>query len=396
LNKVPASLNKSLKRNLSLALFSCELSRHTGWGRYTLEVCSALYRLGIRFQLHLPKNHELVKKVAFSECITYDLPPFFLSIKGKIFRGFSLWYASRRIHVQEKIVHSLVEFPYGPLARFCSKRSGLPYGITLHGTYAVKPLERVPDKLLFRSALARARFLISVSRYTAEKVQNAFKTELPVTVINNGVNLSSFCSNPESLLSGPDPAFDKKEKIILSVGALKPRKGLPTLLRAFKKVLQVDQNCRLVIIGAGKLSSYKEFAHKLGVLEKVTFMGKVSDSVLKKAYQRCDIFVLLPEEDFKGQFEGFGLVYLEANAYGKPVVGTKSGGVPDAIKDGVTGILVPPNNHQKAYEAMVRLLRDPALRKRMGEKAKKWALGHEWTLVIDQYVRVYLNALKGI
>ena len=110
-------------------------------------------------------------------------------------------------------------------------------------------------------------------------------------------------------------------------------------------------------------------------------------------YHACDLFALLPRRDH-GHFEGFGLVFLEANACGKPVVGTRSGGVPDAIVEGKTGFLVDEEDEEAAAAAILRVLVDPTLAEYLGDGARAWASEHSWSAYAERLVRMYQSAIE--
>jgi phosphatidyl-myo-inositol dimannoside synthase len=117
---------------------------------------------------------------------------------------------------------------------------------------------------------------------------------------------------------------------------------------------------RYSVVGGGPLREYlARLAESLDVRQAVTFEGEVSSDRLRRLYQSCDVFVQLSREARTGGgAEGFGIVCLEASAAGKPVVAGRSGGLPDALVDGVTGVLVDPMNIGEVTEAIVGLLRD--------------------------------------
>jgi phosphatidylinositol alpha-1,6-mannosyltransferase len=130
-----------------------------------------------------------------------------------------------------------------------------------------------------------------------------------------------------------------------------------------------------VIVGDGpRREALQDLAKALEVAGRVHFAGEVPEDELPAWYQLCDVFVM-PTQDLRGDpGEGFGLVYLEANAAGRPVVGTAACGVPDAVADGVSGLLVPPQDLPALLEALCRLLGDADLRARLGEAGRRRVL----------------------
>jgi glycosyltransferase involved in cell wall biosynthesis len=127
-------------------------------------------------------------------------------------------------------------------------------------------------------------------------------------------------------------------------------------------------------------------------LEGVTFLGAISDGELRRQYQQASVFVLTPQEEGLN-FEGFGLVYLEAGAYGVPVVATNTGGVPDAVRNGETGFLLEANDVAGIAQAVSDLLLDPELNLRMGLANRRWAETLTWERAAQEQFGVYLQAM---
>jgi len=128
-----------------------------------------------------------------------------------------------------------------------------------------------------------------------------------------------------------------KEKKILFVGRLIERKGADDLLRAFKLVVERNPNVKLIIVGDGpQKKSLTSLAEKLGVKNKVEFAGALRGRNLYEKYQECNVFIM-PSKRLAGDVEGFGIVFLEAGFYGKPSIGTWSGGIPEAVIHNETG-----------------------------------------------------------
>src|SRR3972149_7408228 len=151
--------------------------------------------------------------------------------------------------------------------------------------------------------------------------------------------------------------------ILISVGAVKPRKGYHTSLAAFASLKTSHSTARYLIIGPYKQDAYFSKLQEMisqAHVEDVVFLGAASRGELGQYYQQASLFVLAPQQEGL-HFEGFGLVYLEAGAYGLPVVGTRTGGVPDAVKDGETGLLAEPDDVFGVAEAIFRLLGEPPM-----------------------------------
>jgi len=378
-----------------IAFLAPDINPHTGWGRYTKEFCTTLHRKGIPFELHLPVNLKNFRCGIENELkINYSLPPFSPSFRWKP------WHLIRFIRHCSKInfdgvqyIHSLIEFPYGFIALRHADSLKIPFGITLHGTYGVIPQKIFPDKMFFKKALSQATVRVAVSCYTAKRVEETFGRKLEIEVIPPGVNIENLACNSPSLSTSTESLPDvvkipSNARIILSVGALKPRKGMDVLIKAMPKVIKVFPDAHAFIVGPGNPIPYQLVARREGVENHVHFTGVMNGDSLRFLYHRCDLFALLSREDKKGRFEGFGMVYIEASACGKPVVGTLSGGIPEAVVNGETGILVPPDDPDAAAEAIISLLSDQNLARRYGDNGRLWASHFTWDNAVGKFLKL--------
>jgi len=181
--------------------------------------------------------------------------------------------------------------------------------------------------------------------------------------------------------------------IILSVGALKIRKGQDILIKAFKIIKNKINNAKLLIIGSG---TYKKLLEKIIInygIEDVEFLGRIQDKMLLKYYNLCDIFILTPRF-YKNKFEGFGLVYLEAGACKKPVIGARSGGVSEVIKHGETGFLVAENDYKKVAEYAIKILTNLELKEKLGENGLLNARNNSWSKICKRLLKLYYKILE--
>jgi glycosyltransferase involved in cell wall biosynthesis len=166
----------------------------------------------------------------------------------------------------------------------------------------------------------------------------------------------------------------RKGTTILFVGRLVKRKGVDDLLQAFNSLSKEIPDARLEIVGEGPERKYLEdLSNKMNLNDKVRFLGELRENYLYERYYNCDVFVM-PSKTLKEDVEGFGTVFLEAGLFGKPCVGTLSGGIPEAIENRVTGLLVPESDILALEEAMKRLLLDTELRFRLGRNSKDHVL----------------------
>jgi phosphatidylinositol alpha-1,6-mannosyltransferase len=169
------------------------------------------------------------------------------------------------------------------------------------------------------------------------------------------------------------------------------------LIRVLPLVRARVPGARLRIAGDGPLREYlQRIAQSVAVDDAVEFLGEVADASLPDLYRTSDAFVLMSRESpSKGGAEGFGIVCLEAGACGKPVVAGRSGGLVDAVEDGVTGILVDPEDPAAVAEALIAVLSDQALARRLGQAGRDRVLTRfTWEQVIADARRVFEEAVQ--
>lgn len=248
--------------------------------------------------------------------------------------------------------------------------------ITLHGSeilrLAMRPLTRWSARRLF----ARADRISVVSHYAERLLVDLFPQTASKVVLTPGALRHDFARHipPPAERSGRDRI------IILTVARIHPRKGQLRVLEALK-ALPSPTRARLEywLVGSHGKENY-EPALRAAATDAgfpVKFLGDVPDEQLSSIYAQADIFAMT-SMPHKLSVEGYGLVYLEAGAHGLPIVAHAIGGVPEAVIDGETGLLVPPENSAALTAAFARLIGDPALRQRLGSAGHARARAHTW------------------
>jgi phosphatidylinositol alpha-1,6-mannosyltransferase len=238
--------------------------------------------------------------------------------------------------------------------------------ICTHGIDVWEPLGG-----LRRHALLHANLVLAPSRDTADHVASEQR------VARERIRVLPWALDPqfEALISrGSHPALPAdfpSGRVILAVGrwlATERYKGMDTLITALPRLLTRWPELQLVLAGTGDDRAWLEdLMEKNGVHRHVHFLTGMSYSELAACYSACEIFAL------PSQGEGFGLVYLEAMACGKPVIGGNHGGAPEIIEDGVTGYLVPHGDTIQLATSIEALLADPAHAKEMGARGRQRA-----------------------
>lgn len=210
-----------------------------------------------------------------------------------------------------------------------------------------------------------------------------------IVVVPYGVDLKRF--NPAVKGDTFRKSFGLGEaKVVLTVGRLNYQKGFQYLLKAMPIVLRQVPDAKLVIVGDGELLPYlRDFSCSLGLSDNVVFTGSLPQSGIVEAYASADVFVL------PSLFESLGISMLEAQAMGKPVVGTRVGGLPEALAEDKSGILAEPKKPNDLAKAIVTLLRDQNLAKSMGRYGRKFVENkYDLEKSIDHVFELYESALK--
>ena len=283
------------------------------------------------------------------------------------------------------IIHAHWWVPSGVMAFIVAKLTGRPYIITCHGTDV-----HILTKFNFFTPLAQLVFNHAKS-ITA--VSNSIKSIL--TNIGIAPNKISVFPMPCDLTTFyPTTVQKAKEKIVLSIGRLIELKGYTYLLDALYLLKPLTANriplkVKLILIGEGPNEQELKEQSRLKKLE-VEFLGFKSKRDLNYYYNLCDVFVLPSITDSNGLQEGLGLVLLEAMSCKKPVIGTNSGGIPDIIKDGETGLLVTEKDPKALANAIEKLLIDEKLATRLANNGYKYVVENFSTSKIaDKMLKVY-------
>lgn len=254
----------------------------------------------------------------------------------------------------------------GVAALALKKTLGVPYAVFAHGLDVNSGKASSRALWLMKKTLANSSVVLANSSYTAGLLRGYIPQE-KIKVLFPAIDAARYVA------PAPVPEGFSGKRVILSVGRLVESKGHDTVICSLPAVLEKFPDAALCIAGAGpQEQALKDLARELKVQDKVIFAGHVPDEKLAGYYQHCAVFVLASRElPGRGDIEGFGMVFLEAGACGKAVVGTRCGGIPEAVLDGVTGILAGQQDAQGIAFALVKILGDAQLRQLLGENGKK-------------------------
>jgi phosphatidylinositol alpha-1,6-mannosyltransferase len=287
----------------------------------------------------------------------------------------SLWSLAASIRFRPATIHAGPSFAAGLAARFLARLHGVPYILYEHGEDILDLGNRGERmRALRREIYTGAAAVVCNAKNTVELVKEMGVSPERIVLAYPGVDVRRFVG----LQHRADGEGADWAPVLLTVGYLIKQKGQAITIRTLPRLVKEWPRLRYLIIGDGPEQSRLEaLATELGVRSNVTFLGRVPEAELLEAFSATDVYVQ-PSLIDDGVTEGYGISFLEAGAAGIPVVGGRCGGVVEAVVEGVTGLLVNPGDVDDCYAAVSRLLRDEALRRRLGEAGRRLAEERTW------------------
>ncbi|MEA5567198.1 glycosyltransferase family 4 protein [Anabaena sp. UHCC 0399] len=254
--------------------------------------------------------------------------------------------------------------------------------IYLHGQDLVRVLRNPLWRSLFKLTLKRAEGIVCNSSSTQNYLRNTLRVQTPTHVIhpvvrpekfglgNNSRNLDELRSQVRQTYNIPPTAV-----VILSVGSLVKQKSYDHVIENLPLLLTIGVDVHYIICGQGACeSSLKSLAQRLRVDKRVHFTGYVPHQELAGYYAACDIFAMLTlSKKPTSALEGFGIVYLEASYFGKPVIASRHAALIDVVHHEENGLLVNPKSGYEVFQAFKQLCQDQQLRDRLGRQGKELA-----------------------
>lgn len=281
------------------------------------------------------------------------------------------------IHVHWPLPHAL----FGLAARWAS---GTPLVCSFYSVELTWVRNRLPAFLPFlRYVIRTSDAVTAISSTTEAMVRELYDRE--VARIPFGATVEPSAPPEEPGAAEPERPFE-----VMFAGRIVERKGVRYLLEAIR-LLRDRYPVRLKVVGDGPLRPELErMAADLGIADRVHFTGFVSTAELEAAFAECDAFVLPAVVDAKGDVEGLGVVLLEALAYGKPVIASGAGGIVDIVRDGETGLLVPPGDPDALARAIETYVTRPDYARTLARAGREHMRREfSWSVVIGRLVELY-------
>ena len=243
--------------------------------------------------------------------------------------------------------------------------------------FAIKRIGKNVDHLTYLGEFTRQAISKALSRKSATEMVK----------IAPGIDTAHFIPQPDAMQKRKELGLQDK-KIIISVGRLVHRKGQDNLIQAMPAVLKKIPSAHLLLVGEGPYRKHLEkLVTKSSLEQNVTFAGRIMYDRLPSFLSAADLFAMPSRSRFFGlEVEGLGIVYLEASACGIPVVAGNSGGAPDAVLEGVTGLCVDGTNIEQITAAIVEICSDAERASHMGAAGRNWIVDQwRWDIWSEEF-----------
>ena len=360
-------------RKMKVNIFASQIDRSNGIGN-----------IAYNLTLYLPEKYDVeLYTYEVNEEIGNSISINLLTSKkplNRILRSIRLFLSAKHSNNEVSICMSWRLGIVSCLMRWITKT---PYIVLSHGNEVLPShigKKKVVDDWLRKLVLKNADFIVANSKYTLNLTKD-------ICEIKNAIVIHPGC--------GEELHYDVSDgKYILSIGRIEERKGFQYIVRAMEKISKDFPDYNYYIAGDGNYRDELEKQISLKHLEnKCHVLGRVSETKKKELLANCTLLAM-PSfiKESEKSVEGFGIVYLEANAYGKPVIGTNSGGIPDAIIDGETGIIASVQDETSIQKAIYDILSKTIVLDQ--NNCRQWAEKHHYSNIINQYYSVMESVLE--
>ena len=273
---------------------------------------------------------------------------------------------------QIRQLHCMKVLPEGLVARCVHLLTARPYLLYAHGEEVLIGVGSRKLRWLIPLLYNNAAAIIANSHQTKTLLEGIGVRPEKIHVIHPGVEARAF--QPSE-----DAARDIRQRhnlgqypVLLTLGRLQRRKGQDMVIRALPRIAERVPDVKYLIVGGGEEYDFlQRLARETSVQDRVIFVGQIDEGEQAAYYAASDVFIM-PNRQIGADVEGFGIVFLEAGAAGKPVIGGRSGGTGEAIQDGVTGVRVDGESIEAIAATVIDLLSDSQKARAMGERGRRW------------------------
>lgn len=382
-----------MKRSLLIAPFFPP--EHGGIQKYLYNICKNLPqdKIFVMAPKHKNTNGQKIQdeEVKFDQAQPFKIyrTKFSSILRFLHLTPYSIYRQAKKICKKQKI--EIVQcghlYPAGAAGLLLKKFQGISYLVYVYGQefLEIKNFPRAKFKTVL-SVLKNADHIIVIADFLKKRLEKYGIGPNKIIKIPPGVDFEFFRPNLNVENLRKELNLQNK-KIIFTCGRLVARKNHKAIISVLPKILKKIKNVVYLIAGDGpEKERLQNLVKKLSLENHVIFLGEVKDHQLPFYYNLCNVFCM-PSSEIKetGDVEGFGIVFLEAQACEKPVIGGRTGGIPDAIDDEIDGILIDPENTQALRSALIKILEDEELAKKMGKAGRKKVIQkHDWRKLIER------------
>jgi len=324
----------------------------------------------------------------YPQYLTFPRAWFFASSGQRMYLGIKDVVSKIYKEFQFDLIHAHVALPDGFAALKIKKIYYKPVIVNIHGQDLQQTLYKNSScKTALFYVFKQADKIITVSNKLKRIAKENFGFAKKIITIGDGVQINKLILKRNNI----SKIGNYNYRTILSVSNLILQKGIDYNLKSFAKLVDKYNNLRYLIIGDGpEMKRLKELSHNLGINKQVEFLGKLSHENVLVYMAKADIFSL-PSWN-----EGFGVVYIEAMAQGKPIIGCQGEGIEDFVENGKTGLLVKPKDVDNLAKALGFLLRNIDEAKIIGERAQKFVLeNYTWEKNAEKTIEIYREVLNN-
>ena len=413
---------------MKIAVLAHSFPRFAGdtHGTFVKSLCEAVARQGHEVHVLVPFDPELrpdpdsplrIHSFRYAWPDRWHLLGYSRTLKRDVAMRLGAWiqsplyfvFAERalaRLVRREKIdfVHAHWHLPNGWIAHRVRRRTGVPFGVTLHGSDVFMAEHNPLFGSMAGNALASASHVTSCSADLRERLLALGRPSAAdkLLLVANGTEVVSAVEPPESASLDAKVPRREGERLIVAIGRMVDKKGFRYLLDALPGLFEgladgEGPPVQLVLAGGGDLlDSLRQQATDLGVANRVQFPGMLSHDEVLALLARAEVFVMPSVRDAKGNIDGLPIVVLEAMAAGLPVVATDLAGMPLAVESGRTGVLVPEKDPAALAQGLRQVLEDPAEGRAMGEAGRR-KVGEElnWDAIARRHDALYRRAIES-
>ncbi len=366
---------------MKILLVSASIKEKSGWGRYSLAVLRGLRDRGLDVSICAEEGNETESFILLKSLNgRYALIAFVHNL-----------LIVRRALRTHNVIHALDAWPYGIYAWYAVLGTRKKLFVSGVGTYSVAPLYDFGKGFFMRRMYARAQKVFCISNYTRAEIKkagiNGSKLE---TVYMGAPVLPTLTQEQKDSNTHRYPFVKSHHPIILTVGAIKNRKGQLDTVHAIRMLKEIYPDILYAIVGKGQLAYVREiesYCATHALEDNVRMINDADDVALSFLYESSDVFVLSSNsDDVHHHFEGFGLVILEAYQFGVPAVGSRGSGIEDAIEEGITGLLHAQHDVQDIKDKIETVLKN---RQSFAQHTKDFRATFDWQKTVMRYSSAY-------